>query len=80
MTEMGEANVMNAVLPPGSTERIRADAVYTLAALNGVARIYLGAHNPLDIVGGAGLGVTIAGALNLAFGVPAQGQETDQHR
>ena len=54
--------------------------VYTLAALNGVARIYLGAHNPLDIVGGAGLGIAIAGALNLVFGVPAQGQETDQHR
>ena len=54
--------------------------VYTLAALNGVARIYLGAHNPLDIVGGAGLGIAIVGALNLVFGVPAQGPETDQHR
>lgn len=54
--------------------------VYSLAALNGVARIYLGAHNPLDIVGGAGLGIAIAGALNLVFGVPAQGPETDQHR
>lgn len=54
--------------------------VYSLAALNGVARIYLGAHNPLDIVGGAGLGIAIAGALNLVFGVPAQGLETDQHR
>jgi undecaprenyl-diphosphatase len=54
--------------------------VYTLAALNGVARIYLGAHNPLDIVGGAGLGIAIAGALNLVFGVPAQGPETGQHR
>jgi membrane-associated phospholipid phosphatase len=54
--------------------------VYTLAALNGVARIYLGAHNPLDIMGGAGLGIAIAGALNLVFGVPAQGQEMDQHR
>jgi undecaprenyl-diphosphatase len=37
----------------------------------GVARIYLGAHNPLDVVGGAGLGLAVAGALNLAFGVPA---------
>jgi len=54
--------------------------VYSLAALNGVARIYLGAHNPLDIVGGAGLGIAIAGALNLVFGVPAQGPEMDQHR
>lgn len=54
--------------------------VYTLAVLNAVARIYLGAHNPLDIVGGAGLGIAIAGALNLVLGVPAQGQETVQHR
>ncbi len=54
--------------------------VYTFAVLNAVARIYLGAHNPLDIVGGAGLGIAIAGALNLVFGVPAQEQETVQHR
>ena len=44
--------------------------VYTLAVLNGVARIYLGAHNALDIVGGAALGVAIAAALNLAVSVP----------
>ena len=35
------------------------------------ARVYLGAHNPLDLVGGAGLGLAIAGALNLILGVPA---------
>jgi membrane-associated phospholipid phosphatase len=46
--------------------------VYSVAALNAVARIYLGAHNPLDVVGGAGLGIAIAGALNFAFGVPDQ--------
>lgn len=60
--------------------RVGKIVVYTLAALNGIARIYLGAHNPLDIVGGAGLGIALAGALNLVFGVPAQGQETNQHR
>jgi membrane-associated phospholipid phosphatase len=46
-------------------------AVYALAVLNGVARIYLGAHNPLDIVAGAGLGIAIAATLNLLVGVPA---------
>jgi undecaprenyl-diphosphatase len=46
--------------------------VYTLATLNGIARMYLGAHNPLDVVAGAALGAAIAGALNLAVGVPTR--------
>ncbi|MGN6694891.1 MAG: phosphatase PAP2 family protein [Aquihabitans sp.] len=32
---------------------------------NSVARIYLGAHNPLDVVGGAGIGVAIGSGLLL---------------
>jgi undecaprenyl-diphosphatase len=43
---------------------------WVVVALVCTARIYLGAHNPLDVVGGAGLGLAIAGALNLALGVP----------
>jgi membrane-associated phospholipid phosphatase len=38
-----------------------------------VARVYLGAHNPLDVVCGAALGVLIGAALNLALGVPGPG-------
>jgi len=34
------------------------------------ARVYLGAHNPLDVTGGLGVGLVIGGVLNLAFGVP----------
>jgi membrane-associated phospholipid phosphatase len=34
------------------------------------ARVYLGAHNPLDVAGGAGLGLAIAGGANLLVGVP----------
>jgi undecaprenyl-diphosphatase len=37
-----------------------------------VARVYLGAHNPFDVVGGAGLGIAIAGALNIVLGVPVR--------
>jgi undecaprenyl-diphosphatase len=48
-------------------------ALHAVAALNGIARIYLGAHTPLDVVGGAGLGVAIGGSINLLFGVPAGG-------
>jgi membrane-associated phospholipid phosphatase len=35
-----------------------------------VTRVYVGAHNPLDVICGAGLGIAIGGCLNLAFGVP----------
>lgn len=33
-------------------------------------RVYVGAHNPLDVVCGAALGLAIGSALNLACGVP----------
>ena len=33
-------------------------------------RVYVGAHNPLDVIGGAALGLAIGGCLNLAFGAP----------
>lgn len=48
-------------------------AVLALAVLNSVARVYLGAHAPLDVVGGAAAGIALAGALNLVLGVPPSG-------
>ena len=41
-----------------------------------VARVYVGAHNPLDVLCGAGLGLAIGGALNLIVGVPAPEERT----
>lgn len=41
-----------------------------LAVAVGVARVYLGAHNPLDVVAGAGLGLLLGGLLTLLVGVP----------
>ena len=37
-----------------------------------VARVYVGAHNPLDVLCGAALGIGIGGAANLIFGVPEE--------
>jgi len=37
-----------------------------------VTRVYVGAHNPLDVVCGAGLGLAIAGLINLFLGPRAK--------
>ena len=37
-----------------------------------VGRVYVGAHNPLDVICGAGLGIAIGSLLNLAIGVPVE--------
>ncbi len=34
------------------------------------ARVYVGAHNPLDVICGAGLGVALGAAINLVLGAP----------
>jgi len=45
-------------------------AVWTLAALASFGRIYVGAHLPLDVVGGAALGIALALVIGLITGVP----------
>jgi membrane-associated phospholipid phosphatase len=42
-----------------------------VVAVVAFARIYLGAHNPLDVVGGLALGLVVGGSANLIVGVPA---------
>ena len=41
-----------------------------------VTRVYVGAHNPLDVVCGAGLGLAIAGAINIFLGPPSRGSRS----
>jgi len=36
-----------------------------------LARVYVSAHLPLDVVGGAGLGLVVGGAVRLLVGRPA---------
>jgi membrane-associated phospholipid phosphatase len=46
--------------------------LWVLVALVMVGRVYVGAHNPLDVLCGAALGVAIGSLLNLALGVPVE--------
>jgi membrane-associated phospholipid phosphatase len=46
-------------------------AVTVLVAVVALTRVYVGAHLPLDVVGGAGLGLAVAGAVRLLVGRPA---------
>jgi undecaprenyl-diphosphatase len=41
---------------------------WVVVALVMVTRVYVGAHNPLDVVCGAALGLAIAGAINIVLG------------
>jgi membrane-associated phospholipid phosphatase len=46
-------------------------AVYTLAATVALSRVSVGAHFPLDVVGGAALGLLLAYVWHLTVGIPA---------
>jgi undecaprenyl-diphosphatase len=45
-------------------------AAIVLAFVVPLVRMYVAAHLPLDLIGGAALGVTVASAVNLLLGVP----------
>lgn len=53
-------------------------AVFALATTAAIARVYLGAHTPLDVVGGAAAGVAVAALLGVVFGVPVPATEADR--
>lgn len=47
-------------------------AAIIVAILVPMVRMYVAAHLPLDLIGGAALGVAVASAVNLVFGVPVR--------
>lgn len=47
-------------------------AVWLLATLVCVGRVFVGAHLPLDVVGGAAFGFAIGSLVNLLLGVPGE--------
>jgi membrane-associated phospholipid phosphatase len=59
-----------AVVAPYLPPRWRA-LPWVLVAIVMLARVYVGAHNPLDVICGAGLGLAIGSCINIALGVPA---------
>jgi len=59
------AFAMAAMLSPHLSRPLKV-VVWALAVATGILRMYTAAHLPLDITGGAGLGIAIAGLWQLA--------------
>lgn len=64
------------ILLPHVSQPWRTVAI-VLAMVVPLSRMYVGAHLPLDLIGGAALGVTVASAVNLLVGVRVHGPAKD---
>jgi glycosyltransferase 2 family protein len=66
------AFALAAVLGPSLPRRWQPVAG-AVATVIGVARVYAGAHLPLDVIGGAGLGLLLGTLSRWAFGLGGEG-------
>ena len=73
------AVLLATLIHPYTTARWQRVTIWTLAVLTCFGRMYAGAHLPLDVIGGAGLGVAIGAVIHLIIGTPdaPQPEETD---
>jgi len=51
---------------------------WSVAVLTGLARVYVGAHLPLDVVGGFSLGLAVGSCVNLVLGAPEPPVDQDR--
>lgn len=56
-----------------SVPRVWRVPIFLAAAVVGFARIYSGAHLPLDVIGGAGVGILVGTLSRWAFGLGGEG-------
>jgi membrane-associated phospholipid phosphatase len=66
------AFAMAAVVTPYLNKKMQVVA-WGLAVLVCIARVYVGAHLPLDVIGGAGFGLAVGAVINLLLGGPNGG-------
>lgn len=69
--------LMATVMSPYLPRRWKVVA-WSLVGIVGLARIYVGAHMPWDVIGGWAFGIMAGGIVNLAIGVPVVVDENDE--